>query len=494
VTLADLVRDLPGTAVAGPGDAAVLSLAIDSRAVTPGALFAALPGARVDGARFVGEAVARGAVGILARGPRPADLVDRVAWVSAPAPRAALAAIARRFFGAPDERLAVVGVTGTNGKTSTTWFLAGALERGGVRTAVGGTLGQFIGARTADTAGAALTTPEAPQIFGFLAAAERAGAGAAALEVSSAALISDRVGGLRFAAGVLTSIGHDHLDLHGTHDAYRAAKRRLFEGLDARAVAVLPLDDPFHDEFAAASRAGRTVTFGDSPAAEWRVSAHRPSAEGARFHLAGPGFDGEVTTGRPGQWDARNIAAAVAAAVALGTDPVVAVDGAAAVSSVPGRYERLELGQPFAAIVDYAHTPQALERLLSLARRVTPGRVIVVFGCGGERDRAKRGEMGRIAGRLADVVLVTDDNPRGEDPEAIAAAIVEGLAGAPILVERIPDRHEAIERAVRLARPGDCVIVAGKGHESVQEIAGRRIPCDDRVALRAAIAAARVRP
>jgi len=307
VTVAELVRGLPGVAVSGPGDGIVLALAIDSRTAGPGTLFAALPGTRTDGARFAEDAVAHGAVAVLGHGPRPAALPQRAAWIAADAPRKTLAALAKRFFGAPDERLAVVGVTGTNGKTSTAHFLAGALDRAGVPTAIGGTLGQRFGA---SRSGPTLTTPEAPQLFGFLDEAQRAGARAAALEVSSAALVADRVAGLRFAAAVLTNIGHDHLDLHGTHEAYRAAKRRLFEALNASAAAVLPEDDVYLSEFAEASRTTRRVTFGEAAGTDWRVSEHRPSAAGARFRLDGPGFSGEVATARSGAWDARNIAAA----------------------------------------------------------------------------------------------------------------------------------------------------------------------------------------
>ncbi len=486
MTVAELVSGLPGVAVSGPGDGVVLALSVDSRSAGPGTLFAALPGARTDGARFAGEAVARGAVAVLGRGARPVDLPQRAAWIAADAPRTALAALAKRFFGAPDERLAVVGITGTNGKTSTTHFLAGALDRAGIPTAIGGTLGQRFGA---SSSGPTLTTPEAPQLFGFLDEAHRAGARAAALEVSSAALVADRVTGMRFAAAVLTNIGHDHLDLHGTHEAYRAAKCRLFEALEAPAAAVLPGDDACLPEFTEASRTAHRVTFGETAGADWRISEHRPSAEGALFRLDGPGFSGEVATARSGAWDARNIAAAVAAAVALGADPAAAVAGAAAVPDVPGRFERIDAGQPFAAIVDYAHTPEALDRVLTLLRRVTPGRVIAVFGCGGERDAAKRPEMGRIAGRIADVVLVTDDNPRGEDPDAIADAILAGLAGTPAVARRVAGRRAAIEEAVALARPQDTVLVAGKGHETYQETGGVRTPFDDREVLRAAIAA-----
>ncbi|MBP7146019.1 MAG: UDP-N-acetylmuramoyl-L-alanyl-D-glutamate--2,6-diaminopimelate ligase [Acidobacteria bacterium] len=483
MTAGSLVAGLPGLRLHGAADAPVTGIALDSRAVRPGDLFAALAGARADGRAFVPDALARGASAVLSAPPRPA--AGGAAWIEADEPRAALASVAKRFHGAPDERLSVIGITGTNGKTTTALLLAGALGAAGRPCAVGGTLG-LIGVDPAARATTSLTTPEAPALWAFLAAVARDGARAAALEVSSAALVAERVHGMRFAAAILTGIGHDHLDLHGTHEAYRAAKRRLFAQLPAGAVAVLPADDAYVREFAAAAGAARVVTFGDGTG-DWQIRDHRPGPRGARFFLEGPGFAGEVALARPGPWDARNLAAAVATAVALGADPREAVRGACGVQVVPGRWEIVDAGQPFTAIVDFAHTPQALERVLGQLRRTTRGKVIAVFGCGGERDAAKRPQMGRIAGLLADIVIVTDDNPRGEDREAIAAAILEGLADGSAAAERCADRALAIRHAVALAGPGDAVLVAGKGHEAYQETAGRKVPFDDREVLRAAI-------
>ena len=289
MTVAELVRGLPGVAVSGPGDGIVLSLAVDSRSAGPGTLFAALPGARTDGARFAADAVTRGAVAVLGRGPAPPT--SRRGPRGSPRMRRGRpsAALAKRFFGAPDERLLVVGMTGTNGKTSTTHFLAGALDHAGIPTAIGGTLGQRFGAVTS---GPTLTTPEAPQLFGFLAEAERAGARAAALEVSSAALVADRVAGMRFTAAVLTNIGHDHLDLHGTHEAYRAAKRRPVRGARCLGGGGPPGGRRLPEEFGRAARAARRVTFGEAAGADWRISEHRPSAIRGAVPARRPRFRG----------------------------------------------------------------------------------------------------------------------------------------------------------------------------------------------------------
>lgn len=485
MTLGELLRGIDGAVAHGATAIDVSAIADDSRAVTPGALFVALPGGVVDGRRFATEALARGAVAIAGPGPVPEGHPAHVPYVELDAPRRALAELARRLENAPDERLDVVGVTGTNGKTTTIHLLGAAFDAAGRPAALGGTIGQRAGTFAAP---ARLTTPEAPALWHFLGRAAAEGCRAAAIEVSSAALAAERVHGLRFAAAVLTGIGHDHLDTHGTFEAYVDAKRQLFAQLEEGRPAVLPGDDPLAPSFRAATR-GRVVTFGETEACDWRVTGHRPLPDGAVFRLRGPGFEDEVRTARPGPWDARNLAAAVACAVALGVPAPVAVAGAASVPHVDGRWQPVPTELPLTALVDYAHTPDALDRTLRLLRRVTAGRVIVVFGCGGDRDRTKRPAMGRIAGTLADVVIVTEDNPRSEDPERIAREVLEGLQGTPAEAHRVAGREKAIRRAVELAAPGDAVLVTGKGHETYQEIAGRRQHFDDREQLGAALAA-----
>lgn len=487
--LAELVSGLAGLRLRGPSHVIVRGVVDDSRAVGPGCLFAALPGATTDGRRFIGEALARGASAVLGPAPGGEALPGGVPYLEAEAPRQTLAELCRRFYDAPDEQLALVGVTGTNGKTTTAHLLAAALAPGGKMAAVGGTVGQKAGSFREP---ARLTTPEAPALYAFLQRAVDAGCQAAVIEVSSAALVADRVHGLHFAGAVLTGIGRDHLDLHGDFESYVRAKQRLFQMLDAEAFAVLPVDDPQFAAFRAVTKA-RVITFGETPEAVWRIADHRPDSGGAELLLEGPGGPHRLRTLRPGPWDARNIAAAAAGATALGVDPRRAAEAAAAAPSVEGRWELVDRGQPFLALVDYAHTPEALDRTLAFLRRITAGRVILVFGCGGERDRGKRAEMGRAAGRWADLAIVTDDNPRREDPEQIAREILAGLEGAKARVERLSDRSEAIRRAVREARPKDAVLVAGKGHETYQEIGGVRRHFDDREQLALALAGSEAR-
>ncbi|HHN75453.1 MAG TPA: UDP-N-acetylmuramoyl-L-alanyl-D-glutamate--2,6-diaminopimelate ligase [Acidobacteria bacterium] len=481
--LGDLLHDLPGTRLRGPRRCSIQRVVLDSRMVQPGDLFAALEGERNNGKLFVDEAVHRGAVAVLSDPPKPPGCNSSVAWVECEHPRRTLAQMVRRLHGAPDARLSVVGITGTDGKTTTAHLLSSALFANGIPTAISGTLGQSFG-RIGD--GASLTTPEAPEIYAFLSEVEREGAQVAALEVSSAGLVADRTYGMRFVGAVLTGIGHDHLDLHGSQEAYLAAKRTLFEQLGASAFAVLPRDCPEYENFARAAACPK-ISFGLSEDADWRVVDHSSHIGGASFRLVGPDFEEEIHFDRPADWDALNLAAAVAAAAQLGADPSMAARGAAACPPIPGRWEVIDEGQPFAAIVDYAHTPQALERALRQLRGMNPSRVILVFGCGGDRDRDKRPLMGRIAAELADLVILTDDNPRQENPEQIARETAVGLREGHAEWQRIASRAEAIAHAVAQAQPGQALLVAGKGHETWQEIGHRREPFDDREVLAEAL-------
>jgi UDP-N-acetylmuramoyl-L-alanyl-D-glutamate--2,6-diaminopimelate ligase len=393
-----------------------------------------------------------------------------------------VAQVARTLAGRPDEELAVVGVTGTNAKTTVTHLLAAALEAGGLPTGIIGTLSHHWAGQSIP---AERTTPEAPDFFRYLRAMVDAGCRACAAEISSHALDRERVAGLHLRAATFTNLSHDHLDYHGSQEAYFEAKARLFTALPGDAAAVLNADDPRSAELARRTR-GRVVTYGFAPESHWKVHRLAAGAGGNRFRLSGPqGVDLEVNSPLAGRYNASNLAAAVATAVSLGVSPERAAAGAASLAGVPGRLERVDQGQPFDVWVDYAHTEDALAHLLGAVREMTAGRVLLVFGCGGDRDRAKRPRMGAVAGAGADLVYATSDNPRSEDPLAILEEMRPGLAGAEARFE--PDRAQAIRMAVENARAGDAVVIAGKGHEAVQVIGERAVPFDDRQVAAAAL-------
>jgi UDP-N-acetylmuramoyl-L-alanyl-D-glutamate--2,6-diaminopimelate ligase len=456
VRLERLTAELDVLAVEGDAATEVTAVTHDSRAVVPGALFCCVPGERADGHAFAPEAVARGAVALLCARPLglgvPEVRVDDV--------RAAMGPAAAAVHDHPSAALPVVGVTGTNGKTTTTWLLQAVLEAAGRPT---GLIGTLSGART---------TPEAPDLQARLAELRDEGRRAVAMEVSSHALALHRVDGTRFAVAVFTNLGRDHLDFHDSLEDYFAAKARLF-GPELADVAVVGLDDPHGRLLRDAARIPtRGYALADVEDLELGPRSSAGRWRGHRLH---------VPLG--GAFNVRNALAAATAALELGLDEAAVVAGLAAAPPVPGRFEAVPLEAPFSAIVDYAHTPDALEALLGAARSVAPGgRLLVVFGCGGDRDRLKRPAMGEVAARLADVVVVTSDNPRSEDAAAIAAAVVEGAAGPGSVTTEL-DRRAAIATALAEAGPGDVVVVAGKGHETTQDAGGTVVPFDDRAVV-----------
>jgi UDP-N-acetylmuramoyl-L-alanyl-D-glutamate--2,6-diaminopimelate ligase len=440
------------------GDASVdvTGVTHDSRQVGPGSLFCCVPGRVTDGHDHAPGAVAAGAVALLCE--RPLDLP--VAQVVVADARATMGPVAAAFHGHPSASMDVVGVTGTNGKTTTTFLLQAILEAAGRPTGVIGTLS---GART---------TPEAPELQARLAELRDEGRRAVAMEVSSHALALDRVAGTRFRVAVFTNLSRDHLDFHETMEDYFAAKARLFEPRYAD-VAVVNADDPRGRLLAdAASVPTRTYSLHDVEGLELGATTSTGTWRGHRL---------VVPLG--GSFNVANALAALGAAVELGVDEATAVAGLAGAAQVPGRFEVVTTDQPFQVVVDYAHTPDGVEQVLKAARSVAAGRVLVVLGAGGDRDWDKRPMMGEAAARHADVVVVTSDNPRSEDPEVIAAAVAAGAAGhRDVRVEL--DRRAAIELAVHDARPGDVVVVAGKGHETTQTIGDRVLPFDDREVVR----------
>ncbi|HVS27951.1 MAG TPA: UDP-N-acetylmuramoyl-L-alanyl-D-glutamate--2,6-diaminopimelate ligase [Solirubrobacteraceae bacterium] len=460
-------------------DTEVAALAYDSRQVVPGTLFFCVPGFQADGHEFAAEAVRRGAVALVCERPLGLGAPELVV----PSARAAMASAAARFHGDPSATLRVVGVTGTNGKTTTCFLVRGLLEAAGIRCGLLGTVTSVIGGVSREVE---RTTPEAIDAQRDLRAMLDAGDAACAMEASSHALELRRVDGIHLAAAVFTNLTQDHLDFHPTMEDYFQAKRRLFTELGPE-VAILNIDDPYGARLA--EELGDAITVGIDRLATYCATEIATDAGGARLTLQGPDGALELETALPGRFNVLNALAAVASARALGVTLETIAAALPRVARVPGRFEPVEEGQDFAVLVDYAHTPDSLENVLRAARELTDTSVICVFGCGGDRDRGKRPLMGEIATRLADRVIVTSDNPRSEDPEAIIAEIVAG-SGAGEGVESLVDRRAAIERAVELAAPGDVVVIAGKGHEQGQEFAdGRKQPFDDVTVAREALRA-----
>lgn len=481
-------------ATSGGGAAVVSGVTHDSRAVARGMVFVAIPGQRSDGAGFAADAVARGAVAVVAEAPAPAD--TSVPWLQTSDARLALAELAAVFHGHPSTKIPVVGVTGTNGKTTVTHLLASVFDAAGLPSGRIGTVSVRVGPSAADERDAAHTTPEASEIQRLLAEMVANGCKACAMEVSSHALALQRVATMHFAAAIFTNLTRDHLDFHGDMAHYFAAKRRLFEMLPAGAPAIVNVDDPRGAELAVALP--RVITYGIDRAADVRPSSIEYTLEGLAFDAATPRGELAIRSPLIGRPNVYNILAAIAAGVALDLPLDRIEHGVATLDRVPGRFEIVSSGHDdVRVVIDYAHTDDALKNLLETARPLAPGRLVTIFGCGGDRDRSKRPLMGAVAGRLSDVVVLTSDNPRSEDPERILDEIVRGLdptpepggpkrAGTPY--SRIPDRRRAIERAILTAQSGDLLLIAGKGHEKYQVIGDRTLPFDDADVARAALA------
>ena len=466
------------------GDPLITGLTHDSRRVRPGYLFAALQGERADGLDFVDEAVAQGATAVLCDRPAP-EVYAGLPWLRVADARGALARLARAFWGAPDRDLTVVGITGTNGKTTTAVLLAAALEAAGLPTGVVGTLGARTGAGWQPTG---YTTPEAPDLFARLDEMRTGGRRAAVIEVSSHALVLKRVESVEFDVAVFTNLSRDHLDFHRDMERYFAAKARLFASLPPHAAMAVNLDDPFGTRLLTPPRL-RVVTYGRATRAAILPLETTSDRAGMRVRLQTPSGPLDVHSHLVGLPNLYNIMAAVAAACALDLDLARVAEGIASVKGIPGRAEVVDEGQDYTVLVDYAHTDDALVNILRVARELTEGRVLVVFGCGGDRDRTKRPLMGAAASRLADVAVLTSDNPRSEDPRTILEEVAAGMQGdrsrAECLIE--PDRAAAIALAMSRAESGDVLVIAGKGHETEQILADRRIPFDDREEARRAL-------
>jgi UDP-N-acetylmuramoyl-L-alanyl-D-glutamate--2,6-diaminopimelate ligase len=456
----------------GAVDVDVANLAYDSRKAGPGTLFFCVVGEKRDGHEFAGRVVEAGAVALVVE--RELDVT--VPQVVVPSARAAMAPFAAAFWGDPTAELKLVGVTGTNGKTTTAYLAREILEAAGIQTGLLGTVKQVVGGEEEPVE---RTTPEGIDLQETFRRMIEGGDKACAMEVSSHAMVLHRADAIHFDAAVFTNLTQDHLDFHSDMEDYFAAKRLLFEAEPG--VRIVNVDDPYGRRLA---EEFDCLTFSAEGAdADYRAIDVEFDAGGATFTVKGMA---EIRTGMPGHFNVANALGAFAAATALGVEPDAAARGLAAAARVPGRFEPIDEGQGFAVLVDYAHTPDSIENVLRASRRLTDGKLIAVFGAGGDRDKAKRPLMGRAGGVLADLAVVTSDNPRSEDPEAIVAEVAAGAreGEAELIVE--VDRHAAIALALGRARPGDTVVIAGKGHEQGQEFeGGRKIPFDDREVARA---------
>jgi UDP-N-acetylmuramoyl-L-alanyl-D-glutamate--2,6-diaminopimelate ligase len=464
----------PGEVPVFPDDPVVSGVCADSRLCRQGNVFVAVPGTAVDGARFAMEASERGAVAVVAE--HRLDLPEDVIQLTVPDARAAVADLAAAFYGHPARDMTVIGITGTNGKTSTALLLRSVLDAAGMKAALFGTIRYEIGARRIPSP---TTTPDPVSLQAFLAEARDVGISAAVMEVSSHALVQQRTRAIRMSAAVFTNLAPEHLDYHRDFEAYRAAKSLLFEGLAPGAVAALNSEDPSSAHIASRTE-GRVILYGRNESASVRAEEVRCDPDGISFLLRLPdGGEARITSPLLGYVNVMNCLAAAAAAHGLGIPVAKIAEGLDAAPVVPGRLERVDAGQPFTVLVDYAHTDHALVNVLRSIRAFSGDRrIITVMGCGGDRDRLKRPRMGRAASELSEAVVVTSDNPRSEDPMAIIGEILSGLEGRTNF-EVIPDRRRAIRAAVRMAGPDDIVLIAGKGHETYQIVGGVVYPFDD---------------
>lgn len=484
----ELVTHLSDARVVNPGDAEIAGIAYDSREVKPGFLFIAMQGGTFDGHSFIDRATNAGAVAIVAEREVAGVTVPYVVVRNG---RVAMGEIAAPFFGYPSRGIKLIGVTGTSGKTTVTHLIQTIFNASGRPAGLIGTLGARIGDELIETKH---TTPESVDLQRTLAYMAGRGVEAVAMEASSHGLYQGRTLGCEFDCGVFTNIARDHLDFHGTVESYLDAKLILFREYPAmsakRFVAAINADDPSAEVVKAATK-GSVVTFGIEKPADLTASNIEVTDRSVRFDMVHAGASAPIRLDIGGFFNVYNALAAAAAAIGMGLDVQTVVRGLAAARSVPGRFESVDCGQDFGVIVDYAHTPDELHNVLTTAKALTKNRLIAVFGCGGDRDRGKRPIMGRIAAQLADMIVVTSDNPRSEDPESIIDMVLDGIPDSDrnrVIVR--PDRREGIEAAIGMARSGDVVVIAGKGHEDYQIFADRTIHFDDREVAREVLAGA----
>jgi UDP-N-acetylmuramoyl-L-alanyl-D-glutamate--2,6-diaminopimelate ligase len=484
VKLGELLALVPLQSVRGPRDVEIHGVAVDSREVRPGFVFVAREGEKTDGHRFLGDAIARGAVVVVSERPPEAKFaapMEKVTWVQTPDARKAAGLMAAKAWGNPAKKLDLVGLTGTNGKTTSAYLIDGLISRLAPPSVMLGTVVSKIADRSEPTRH---TTPEAPAIQEFLAEAVAAGCRYGAIEVSSHGLALCRLEGSEFQVGVFTNLSRDHLDFHHDMESYFEAKRLLFTRyLRPGGRAVIAIDDVYGERLASGVSA-ETTTFGVSSTADLVMVSVEASLEGTRLSFREGTVIREIRSPLVGRYNALNLLGVYAVVRALGFSSDDILRTLPEVAGAPGRFERVSVSRPFDVVVDYAHTDDALRKLLEAARPLTRGKLWVVFGCGGERDRSKRPLMGMVAARLADRVVLTSDNPRGEDPEAIVREIQLGTKEHSESIEVEVDRRKAISMALEGAEAGDLVVIAGKGHEPYQIVGDRVLDFDDRNVVR----------
>jgi UDP-N-acetylmuramoyl-L-alanyl-D-glutamate--2,6-diaminopimelate ligase len=476
---------LEGVALRRPLPAEIASLPVtgleyDSRRVHPGFLFFAFQGQRADGRVFARDAAGRGAPAVASDLPKPEDFDGP--WIEVAHGRQALARAARNFYGAPDDRLQITGITGTNGKTTTTCLLDSVLRAAGRITTLTGTIQYHV---AGEAVAAVNTTPESLDLYRIFAETRRKGGTHVTMEVSSHALALGRVFAIQFHTAVFTNLTRDHLDFHRTMEAYFTAKHLLFEGPGARPprYAVINGDDAWSAQIRTGPGIER-LTYGTGVGAQIRATRVSATSDGLRFDVRFGGRRFELASDLLGRFNVYNILAACGAGFTYGLSDETIASGIATCRAIPGRFERIDCGQPFMVVVDYAHTDDALRNVIQAARDLSPKRVITLFGCGGDRDRSKRPLMGEAAAEWSDFVVLTSDNPRSEDPVSIINDALVGLRRHDVTHVAEPDREKAIRTALSQALPGDFVILAGKGHEPYQVLADCTIPFDDREVAR----------
>jgi UDP-N-acetylmuramoyl-L-alanyl-D-glutamate--2,6-diaminopimelate ligase len=478
IKLQEIIKGLDTIDIIGDLAADVKGITYDSRKVNAGDLFIALKGQRFDGALCTKEALSKGAVALMSWREIP-NLPKGFPCILVHDARISLAILSRNFFRKPDEKIQVIGVTGTNGKTSVCYFLEAALSAAGVTSGVLGTITYRIGKKAVP---AERTTPESPDIHAFLEKLNSSGLKHCLMEVSSHAIALKRVHQIRFHQMIFTNLTRDHLDFHQTMEEYFQTKSQVFAELAPGAHAVINIDSPWGKMLLQRSK-GTIVTYGRSEEADFHIEEIQPSLAGTRFALRARGDHFMLSLSLVGLPNVYNATASFAASLLSGYDPEAIINGIEQCTYIPGRFEKIDEGQNFTLIIDYAHTDDALENLLRSLQEIKTGRLITVFGCGGDRDRTKRPKMGAAAVKHSDFVIVTSDNPRGEEPEAIITEIESGIKEVPESSSKywtLADRKQAIQEAVNMAEAGDTIVIAGKGHEPHQQIKDTFIPFDDR--------------